>query len=93
MDNKTHNYLVKLLKILSNSNRLNILDLLLNSKTPLTVNEIAERLDIGQSNLSAHLTRMRENKIVRAKQDGLHMYYSVADPNVAVILRNVKWPR
>ena len=91
MDHKTHNYMVKLFKILSNSHRLQVLELLLSSKEPLMVNTIAERLNIEQSNLSAHLTRMRDNKIVRAKQDGLNMYYEVSDPNVAAILKTVKW--
>ena len=93
MDTRTHNYMVKLFKLLSNSNRLRILELLFSSKEPLTVNTIGERLNIEQSNLSNHLTRMRENKLIKAKQDGIHMYYSLSDPNVAVILRNVTWQK
>ena len=82
-----HNYQVRLFKILSNSNRLRVLELLLNSRKALTVTFIADQLKIEQGNLSAHLTRMRENGIVTAKQDGSNMYYSVKDPNVARVLR------
>lgn len=76
------NYAVKLFKILANSNRIKILRLLHeNKQQPLTVNALVERTGINQGTLSTHLTRMRENGIVKAKQSGLNMLYSIKDEN------------
>jgi len=74
--------MLKLFKILANANRIKILQLLLeNQATPITVNDIAERMNINQGTLSTHLTRMRENGIIKAKQSGLNMFYSIKDEN------------
>lgn len=76
------NYMVKFFKIMANAKRLQILQLLdANKNAPLTVNEIAEKLGVAQANLSTHLTRMRENGIIKAKQSGLNMFYSIKDEN------------
>lgn len=85
-----HIYQVKLFKVLANSNRLRVLELLLSNKKPMTVNVIADELNIGQGNLSSHLIKMREAGVVSAQQDGLNMHYSVKDENVAKVLRSLK---
>ena len=86
-----HNYLVKLFKILANSNRLKILEILeRNTAHPLTVNELAEQLPISQKTLSNHLAKMRDNGIVKAKQSGLNMYYSIKDANALQFARMAK---
>ena len=79
MDHNIHNHLLKVCKGLANSNRLKVLQIISNSKTPLGVNEIAKRLKLKQANVSAHLKYLRLNKIVKAKQDGLNMYYTIND--------------
>lgn len=86
MNHLTQNYMVKLFKMLSNSNRLRVLHLLWHHKEPLYVGDIAEKLQLEQSTLSSHLTRLRENKVIRAEQRGLHMYYSIRDPNIGRML-------
>jgi DNA-binding transcriptional ArsR family regulator len=86
-----HNYLVKLFKILANSNRLKILEILdRNKEQPLTVNELADQLPISQKTLSNHLAKMRDNGIVKAKQSGLNMYYSIKDDNALQFARMAK---
>jgi DNA-binding transcriptional ArsR family regulator len=85
------NYMVKLFKILGNAKRLQILQLLDENKTtPLTVNDIARRLRIAQANLSTHLVRMRENGLIKAKQDGLNMYYSIKDENAIRFIKMIE---
>ena len=86
-----HNYMVKLFKILANSNRLKILEILNSNKTsPLTVNQLAELLPISQKTLSNHLGKMRDNGILKAKQSGLNMYYFIKDENALIFAQMVK---
>jgi DNA-binding transcriptional ArsR family regulator len=74
--------MVKLFKVLANTNRLKILQLLeQHASKPLTVNELADLLPISQGTLSTHLTKMRLTGIIKAKQSGSKMYYSIKDEN------------
>ena len=86
MQYSQHNYAVKLLKMMSNSNRLRVLEYLANKKEAVIVTKIANDLDIEISNLSNHLFKMREVGLVKAKQDSANMYYSIKDPKVGSIL-------
>lgn len=90
MNMATQNYLVRLFKMLSNARRLEILDLLLKSPKPLCVSDMLDQLKMEQSTLSSQLTRLRENKVIKARQNGLHMYYTINDPNVETLLKQFK---
>ena len=80
MEYNKRNQLLAVLKAMANANRIKILELIKASKTgSLTVNEISKRADIEQSVVSAHLKLMRLSKVVKAKQDGKKMYYSISD--------------
>jgi len=82
MDYYKQNYMVKLFKILGNANRLQILQLLeQNQNKPLTVNDLVDRLNISQGTVSSHLAKMRQIGIIKAKQSGLNMFYSIKDKN------------
>ena len=48
-----------------------------------TVNELAEFLDVSQSNVSQHLALMRQRQIVKTRKSGANIYYSVADPKIS----------
>ena len=86
MNYSKHNYQVKFFKMMSNSNRLKVLKLLAANKEPINVTEIAEAVNIEITTLSNHLFKMREIGLVKAKQSGLNMFYSVKDPAVSKIL-------
>jgi DNA-binding transcriptional ArsR family regulator len=61
------------LKALAEDTRLRILQLLL--KEPLSVNDISERLDVSQYNVSKHLRTMREAGLLElSKQGRVHLY-------------------
>ena len=87
MNYKMHNQAVKLLKMMSNSNRLKVLTLLDSSKKPMHVSEIAGRLDIELTTLSNHLFKMRAMGLIKAKQSGTHMFYTIHDPQVTKIIK------
>lgn len=64
-------------KTFSNSKRLEILDVL--KEGEMTVDTIAERLEIPRTNVSQHLTLMRKMRILRTRRDGRNIYYRIAN--------------
>jgi DNA-binding transcriptional ArsR family regulator len=65
------------LKALGEETRLRMLRLLF--KEALSVNEIAERLDVSQYNVSKHLRIMREAGLLEVEKQGQQRLYSVVD--------------
>lgn len=49
---------------------------------PLTVNELAEALDLSQSNTSQHLAILRERGVVQADREGASVFYSLRSKKV-----------
>jgi ArsR family transcriptional regulator len=74
----------QLLKQLSNKYRLMILCSL--SEQELSVGEINERIDLSQSALSQHLTKLREAKLVTTRRESQTIFYNVADENTQRLL-------
>lgn len=62
------NECIHLLKALADETRWRIVSVLLTE--PLTVNELVERLDVSQYNVSKHLRILREAGIVGAERQG-----------------------
>src|SRR5438552_499352 len=70
-----------LLKLLANQTRLQILCQLLDGEKP--VNELEESLHLGQSAISQHLAILRRERVVKARREARHIYYSLASPEAA----------
>lgn len=70
----------KLLKVLAQPKRLEIIHLLRDQR--LNVSEIYSMLDLPQANVSQHLMVMREAGIVTAEREGKAIYYSLANPKI-----------
>ncbi len=66
----------RLLRALSNENRLMLLCLLFEADK--TVGELNESLDLSQSALSQHLAVLREEGMVRTRRSGQSIYYGLA---------------
>ncbi|EJR72808.1 ArsR/SmtB family transcription factor [Bacillus cereus] len=65
---------VELLKVMSHPVRIQIVShLTKNGKTNVT--ELVGLLDLPQSTISQHLTKLKTNKIVQAERRGLEVYY------------------
>jgi ArsR family transcriptional regulator, virulence genes transcriptional regulator len=79
----------ELLKQLANEKRLMILCSLIDAKE-LTVAELAAGVGLGQSALSQHLARLRDQNIVSFRRDGAALHYSIADANIGKILKTLK---
>ena len=74
----------KLFRGFSDSSRLNILENLQHG--PLTVSEIISATGLSQSNVSNHLSCLRDCGLVTAEQNGRYMVYRMSDERVAAFL-------
>jgi len=72
------------LRSVASRHRLMILCMLLEGE--MSVGELAERLELNQSNLSRHLATLREEEIVATRRDGTAIYYRIASDRVKPIM-------
>ncbi len=68
---------------LSDPLRLQVVELLRDRE--LCVCELCEHLDVSQSKLSFHLKTLKEAALVRSRQEGRWIYYSLNLPQFAAI--------
>jgi len=66
--------------------RLQIVDVLAH-EGEACVCHLENRLGYRQAYLSQHLARLRQGEVVRARREGLNVYYSLADPSVVELLQ------
>lgn len=69
--------LVEILKALSDENRIRILNLLKDGE--LCVCEMESILELNQSNVSRHLTRLSSSKIIKSYKKAQFVYYKIND--------------
>jgi ArsR family transcriptional regulator len=62
-------------RALSDPLRIQIIELLRSQE--LCVCELCERLEVSQSKLSFHLKNLKEANLIRSRQEGRWMYYSL----------------
>lgn len=77
---ETYEKNAKVYKILSNSKRLEILNLL--KKGELPVELLVKTLKLPKANVSQHLAVLRHTGLVTMHRDGLNVYYKIIDPRV-----------
>jgi DNA-binding transcriptional ArsR family regulator len=76
---------VELLKVMAHPVRLQIVSELAKSKT-LNVTQLTDILDIPQSTVSQHLSKMR-GKALKAERKGLEMYYLIENSKADKIIQ------
>lgn len=67
-------------KILANSKRLEILNIL--KKRETSVEELLQITKLPKANLSQHLALMRHNGLVSPRREGLNIFYKIVDPRI-----------
>ncbi len=67
-------------KILSNSKRLEILNILKLNET--SVENLIKITKLPKANLSQHLALMRHNGLVVPRREGLKVFYRIVDPRI-----------
>ena len=76
--------LAELFKVFSDSTRLKILCVLLESE--MCVCDIAQLLGMTQSAISHQLRSLKQSKLVKYRREGKTVFYSLADGHVRTIL-------
>ena len=76
--------LAELYKVLGDSTRIRILDLL--SRQELCVQDIADGLNMTQSAISHQLRLLKQAALVKCRREGKSIFYSLADDHVQTIL-------
>lgn len=77
----------KLLKVLSDVNRIKILCIL--SKEKICVCDLADRLKVAQNLMSHHLKVLEEAGILKKKREGNQIFYSIL-PAKETLVSNLK---
>ena len=77
----------QLLAAMANPKRLLILCNLLDQE--MNVSELGERVSLGQSPLSQHLSKLRAWGLVKARRDGQQVNYSLASDEVKQVLQTL----
>jgi ArsR family transcriptional regulator len=67
-------------KILANSKRLEILNLL--KVRELGVEQLLKITNMGKANMSQHLALLRHNGLVQTRKEGLNVYYRIVDARI-----------
>ncbi|MFH5832926.1 ArsR/SmtB family transcription factor [Halalkalibaculum sp. DA384] len=78
--NKVYQQLANIVKAMSNSHRLEILELLAQGR--FSVAEIAEETAISGANASQHLQVLKQAQLVSTQREGNHVYYGLAGESV-----------
>jgi ArsR family transcriptional regulator len=73
------------LKAMAHPLRLEIL-CILGGTTEVSVQEIVEYVGTSQSNISQHLSILREKGILAARKDANKVFYRVADPKILQLI-------
>ncbi len=82
MEKKLYEMQAELCKTLSNPKRLEILDIL-KEREEISVNSLAEMLEIPKANTSQHLAVLRQAGVVNTRKDGINVYYSLKSEKIS----------
>ena len=79
--------IAKRFRAISEPTRVRLLDLLRDGE--LSVNELAERLDASQQNVSKHLVLLVDAGMLARRKEGNRVYYRIADEGVFALCEQV----
>lgn len=82
VDRKLFELQAELCKTLANPKRLEILEIL-REHPEISVNEMAELLEIPKANTSQHLAVLRQAGVVATRKDGINVYYSLRSTKIS----------
>ncbi len=78
-----------IMKMMSNTIRLKILQILSKKVDGVCVNNMEQALEISQSTVSQHLAHLRNSGILTCEKKGKNVCYKLIDENVKNILKSV----
>jgi len=77
--------ITEVLKVLAHPVRLSLVEIM-RTKGPTNVTTMYEKLQMPQSTISQHLSKLRAAKIVTGTRKGLEIFYEVTDNRTKAIL-------
>ena len=77
--------ITEVLKVLAHPVRLSLVKIML-AKGPINVTKMYEMLQMPQSTISQHLSKLKATKVVTGTRKGLEIYYEVTDKRTKEIL-------
>lgn len=77
------------LKAMAHPLRLKIL-CLLGGATEVSVQEIVEHVGTSQSNISQHLSILRDKGILASRKDANKVYYRIGDPRILTLIGSLR---
>ncbi|WP_433774065.1 ArsR/SmtB family transcription factor [Bacillus wiedmannii] len=80
--------ITEVLKVLAHPVRLSLVKIML-EKGPINVTTMYETLQMPQSTISQHLSKLKATKIVTGTRKGLEIYYEVTDNRTKAILASL----
>lgn len=75
-------------KVLTNPKRIEILNLLREGER--SVNELAALAELPQTNVSQHLSFLRQKRMVVGRREGSNVYYAVVNPKIFKAMETMK---
>ncbi|MCB0114815.1 MAG: winged helix-turn-helix transcriptional regulator [Caldilineaceae bacterium] len=85
LDEETAGYMAELFKSLADPTRLRIVGLLANAE--VCVGDLHQIMGMTQPAISHHLRVLRNLRLVKARRDGRHVYYTLDDDHVELLFR------
>lgn len=80
IDKKVFELQASICQTMANAKRLEIISIL--GERELAVGDLADKMDVKISNLSQHLSIMKNKGILTSRRDGVHIYYRISNPKV-----------
>jgi ArsR family transcriptional regulator len=77
------------LKAMAHPLRLKIL-CILGGNTEVSVQDIVEQVGTSQSNISQHLTMLRDKGILASRKDANKVYYRIGDPKILQLIGSLR---
>jgi DNA-binding transcriptional ArsR family regulator len=75
--------IARMLRVFANERRVHILCRLVASKGELSIEALAEGIQISQSALSQHLMKLRKGNLIAKRRTGHNFFYRIADQRAA----------
>lgn len=80
MHDQIYTYHAEMCQVFSHPKRLEVINILRDGE--MSVGELAQKLELGQGNLSQHLSMMKERRILLSRKEGNVVYYRIANPKM-----------
>lgn len=77
-------HLARIAKALAHANRLELLEFI--AQGPRSVDDLAGVTHLSVANASKHLQELRQAGLVRARKEGLHVFYELAGSDVVALI-------